>query len=89
MRRRAIQEYRSNGLLRDSAFTADFYTGHLETNSANGHTTLTCDSLYRIAESETDICLMLSKRMGVILVKRDIPQELARFLRDVKAQYGL
>lgn len=79
--RQEKKAYRSNESVQGTWCTYRFYEQGFEMESAIGHSRFAYRKLYRIAETKTNLYLMIAKNQGVILVKQDCPQGLVEFLR--------
>lgn len=59
------------------------YSDHIEQMRAQGNTQIAYNKLYKIAETETNFYLMLSKMQGVILVKKNCDEQTIAFLHTL------
>lgn len=59
------------------------YPDHMEQVRKQGNTQIAYDKLYRVAETDTNFYLMLSKMQGVILVKTNCDDKTIAFLHTL------
>lgn len=62
------------------------YPDHMEQVRKQGNTQIAYDKLYRVAETDTNFYLMLSKMQGVILVKTNCDDKTIAFLHTLAQQ---
>lgn len=76
--------FKTNKVLQNTDVTYEFYeTNFTETNPC-GTTKIEYAKLYKIIETKTNFYLMIAKNQGFILCKKDFPNGLNEFLRNIK-----
>ena len=76
--------WKSNKVAQDMVVNFEFFDTHFAETTANGNTKLDYSNLHKVIETKTNFYLMIAKNQGFILVKENMPEGLADFLRSIK-----
>ena len=87
--RTAKRYYRQYVVKEGSDQTILFFDDHYEQSTSNANANTTYKQLTAIHFTKTDIYLMRSPRVGVVLPLASCPQGLPEFLQDIKKQNNL
>ena len=87
--RTAKKYYRQYVAKEGSEQTILFFDDHYEQSTSNANANTTYKQLTAIHFTKTDIYLMRSPRVGVVLPLASCPQGLPKFLQDIKKQNNL
>ena len=87
--RTAKKYYRQYVVKEGSEQTVLFFNDHYEQSTSNANANTTYKQLTAIHFTKTDIYLMRSPRVGVVLPLASCPQGLPEFLQDIKKQNNL
>ena len=87
--RTAKRYYRQYVVKEGTEQTVLFFNDHYEQSTSNANANTTYKQLTAIHFTKTDIYLMRSPRVGVVLPLASCPQGLPEFLQDIKKQNNL
>jgi hypothetical protein len=87
--RTAKRYYRQYVVKEGSEQTILFFDDHYEQSTSNANANIDYNQLTAIHFTKTDIYLMRSPRVGVVLPLASCPQGLPEFLQDIKKQNNL
>lgn len=73
--------YKSNSLMKDAEVEYTFYEPCFSSNDPSGKSRIDYEKLYEIAETKTNMYLMISENQGFMLKKSEMPDGLEAFLR--------
>lgn len=76
--------WKSNKIAQDMNVAFEFYDTYFTENNESGDTRVEYSKLHKIIETKTNFYLMIAKNQGFILVKKNFPDGLEEFLRNIK-----
>ena len=80
--------FKTNKTLQNAEVNFEFYDDYFVETNAYGTTTLEYTKLHKIIETKTNFYFMLAKNQGFILVKKNFPEGLDKFLRNLKIDWS-
>ncbi len=76
--------FMTNKLLKDIEVRFDFYDTYFTEKTELSESRIEYAKLYKIIETKTNFYLMIAKNQGYLLVKENLPEGLADFLKALK-----
>lgn len=75
--------WKSNKVAQDMLVNFEFYDTYFVEKDKNGNTKLDYSNLHKVIETKTNFYLLIAKNQGFILVKENMPEGLADFLKSI------
>ncbi len=76
--------FNTNKVLQNADVNYEFYDTYFTETNDYGNTKLEYAKLHKIIETKTNFYLMIARNQGFILVKKNFPDGLEEFLRNIK-----
>lgn len=73
----------SNKVAQDMLVNFEFYDTYFVETDKSGNTKLDYSNLHKVIETKTNFYLLIAKNQGFILVKKNMPEGLADFLKSI------
>ena len=73
----------SNKVAQDMLVNFEFYDTYFVETDKSGNTKLDYSNLHKVIETKTNFYLLIAKNQGFILVKENMPEGLADFLKSI------
>lgn len=75
--------WKSNKVAQDMLVNFEFYDTYFVEKDKSGNTKLDYSNLHKVIETKTNFYLLIAKNQGFILVKENMPEGLADFLKSI------